>query len=478
MIAQNSATLFGAESRRTDSDSLRSPDDPVRAYLDDIGQIPLLARQEEIRLAKRVEENRKRFRGALLEFDFVLRAAVQTLRRVQTGELAFDRTVQENNTDRRAKHQIEGRLPHNVRTLQELLQRNEADFKAVRRAKCGSNRSRRVSRRQRRRWRRLITRKRRAARLVEELGLRLELLMPHFDELVPLERSLQTAIARRSEYGDATAESEIVKLLQRVQLTPIGFARRVRMLRSWYEQYQAAKRTLCEGNLKFVVSVAKKYCGRGVCYVDLIQEGNAGLMRAIEKFEYRRGFKFCTYATWWIRQAISRSVADQSRTIRVPTHMVREITRVRELHAQLFHDLGRKPSAADTARVAGLTEEAVCAVLRMNQPVDSLHDVVGANRDTEFGDLLATSDADAPVDCAEKRMLQRRLEHLTRQMLDNREREIIRLRFGLGDSKEHTLSQLAHRFSVTRERIRQIEQRALRKLQNPRYCVRLLDFID
>ena len=326
-------------------------DDPVRMYLTQMGEIPLLTRQQEIQLAKKIEVTRRRFRTRLLECDYVIQAAYKVLKRVHEGELPFDRTVQVSVTDRLEKEQILGRLPHNLRTLDVLLKRNRRDYRIAL--------SRTQSRAKRRdAWQRLARRRRRAVRLVEELGLRtqrIEHMLRTLDEFSRRIDELRKQVSEPKEPGEVISDErklreEFRNMLLATQETPTSLRTRVHLLKGVYADYQQAKRELSEGNLRLVVSIAKKYRNRGLSFLDLIQEGNAGLMRAVDKFEYRRGFKFCTYATWWIRQAITRAVADQSRTIRIPVHMVETMSRVRNVSRQLLQDLGpnrrlKKPPA-------------------------------------------------------------------------------------------------------------------------------------
>jgi RNA polymerase primary sigma factor len=231
-----------------------------------------------------------------------------------------------------------------------------------------------------------------------------------------------------------------------------------------------------EANLRLVVAMAKKYRSRGVPFIDLIQEGNAGLMRAVEKFEYRRGFKFCTYATWWIRQAIARAIADQSRTIRVPAHVAPKVNRVRTAYADLCQRLGRDPTIEEVAVGADTTVDEARQMLRVNSLPASLHLPIGADDETEFGELLPDDPERQPEEEADLSMLRDRLDQAL-QRLSWREREILRLRFGLGDGYNYTLEQVAYIFQVTRERIRQIEKRAIDKLQQPTSIAELVGFL-
>jgi len=453
-------------------------DDPVRMYLTQMGEIPLLTRQEEIRLAKRIEITRRRFRTRLLECDYVIQTAFKILKRVHQGELPFDRTVQVSVTDHLEKDQILGRLPHNLQTVDVLLRRNRRDYRIA----VSKSRTRAVRRRA---WQRLGRRRRRAVRLIEELGLRTHRIEPmirtleQFSHRVDeLKVSLQTI--RQSHAAAARRARDLAEfrgILLVTQETPSSLRNRVAYLRTVYGKYQHAKQELSEGNLRLVVSIAKKYRNRGLSFLDLIQEGNAGLMRAVDKFEYRRGFKFCTYATWWIRQAITRAVADQSRTIRIPVHMVETMSRVRTVSRQLLQELGREPTLEETARRAHTTIEEARRVLAMSRYPISLDRPVGNSDDSHFGDLLPDGAAESPAGGASHEMLRGRINKVLKT-LSYREREIIKLRYGLGDGYSYTLEEVGHIFKVTRERIRQIEAKAVRKLQQPSRSQELVGFLD
>jgi RNA polymerase primary sigma factor len=369
-------------------------------------------------------------------------------------------------------------LPVNLRTLEHLLRQNRVDFRVA------VDRRRGLAER-RAAWRRLIRRRRKGVRLVEELGLRTPRLLPLFKQLCAvsarmdeLQRQLRDPSAQRHAPTAADApRQELVRLMQGVLETPATLRRRVQRTLQRQQQYDAAKRVLSAGNLRLVVSIAKRYRNRGLSFLDLIQEGNTGLMRAVDKFEYARGFKFSTYATWWIRQAITRAIADQSRTIRLPVHMIETMGRVRSIAQQWLQEYGREPSEEETACATGMSLDDARCVLKMTRPPLSLDQVVGEQEDNVFGEFVEDHRQDDPLLDMTHEALKRRIDQAL-STLSYREREIIRLRFGLVDGYSYTLEEVGQIFQVTRERVRQIEAKAVRKLQHPVRAVYLRGFLD
>ena len=452
-------------------------DDPIRLYLMQMGEIPLLSRDREIRLAKKVENNRAKFRSLMLENHSILESAVSTLEQVYEGKLPFDRTLQVSVTDELEKDQILGRMPHSLRTLPELVKRNRADYR-VALSKSQPKKKRREA------WRRLGRRRKRAVGLIEELGLRIGRIEAMYQPLVELSErvdQLQVRAAglnkkrRRPDPPDWLLEYR--RLLMASLDSPTSLRNRISRIKRARAAYLKAKKQLAQGNLRLVVSIAKNYQNRGLGFLDLIQEGNAGLMRAVEKFEYRRGFKFCTYATWWIRQAISRAVADTTRTIRVPIHMVHTMTQLRNAARELFYKFGREPAPEEIADRAGAPLAEVRRMIAMTRQPASIDVPIGQGAQHSFGDLLPDPETEPPAEATARKMLRSRIDGVLKT-LSYREREIIKLRYGLGDGFCYTLEEVGRIFQVTRERIRQIESKALRKLRLPTRSKELVGFLE
>ena len=444
-------------------------DDPIRLYLSQMSEIPLLTREEEISLAKKIEFTRRRFRRLILGCDYAMRATVETLRRVFNGELPFDRTIKVSLTERLTKEQILARMPHNLKTLDNLLEQNRVAFRTLV-SKSATTEQKGDARRQ------FLRSREKSLQLVEELSLRTRRVAPLMDQLNEFSRrmnqirrelaELSTARSRAAEEERALLKRELRDLMLMTQETPASLNLRCRKLAAQFEDYDNAKRELSSGNLRLVVSIAKKYRNRGMSFLDLIQEGNTGLMRAVDKYEYRRGFKFSTYATWWIRQAITRAIADQARTIRIPVHMIDVLSKLRQLQRKMLQEMGREPTTEELASHTEYSVEEVRRVMDIGRLPVSLDKPIGDGEDNSFGEFVEDDASDNPVLSATNAILRDRIERILKT-LTYREREIIRLRYGLGDGYTYTLEEVGRIFKVTRERVRQIEAKAVRKLQNP-----------
>jgi RNA polymerase primary sigma factor len=453
-------------------------DDPIRIYLMQMGEIPLLTRAEEIDSAKQIDRTRRLYRLTLMASDFMLQGAVTLLKKVRDGELRLDRTVDVSVTDAPEKKRIMARLHPNLRTLDHLLVRNQGDFRLAI-SKSTPMAERRAA------WRRLMRRRHKAVRLVEELNLRTQRLQPLMEKLAEISRRMDDLLDQirslRGQHGSAEKiallRNDLRHLMQITLESPSTLKARAAKTQSYLKEYDAAKRVLSAGNLRLVVSIAKRYRNRGLSFLDLIQEGNTGLMRAVDKFEHGRGFKFSTYATWWIRQAITRAIADQSRTIRLPVHMIETMGRVRELARDWLQRNGREPTLEETATATGLSLEDARCVLKMTRHPLSLDQPVGDHDDSFFGEFVEDHRDEDPLQDLTQNMLKERLADALAE-LNYREREILRLRYGLADGYSYTLEEVGKIFSVTRERVRQIEAKAVRKLQHPVRSRRLAGFLD
>jgi RNA polymerase primary sigma factor len=454
-------------------------DDPVRMYLTQMGEIPLLTREEEIRLAKKIELTRMAFRQKVLESDYCAGLAVEILQQVHDGTLPFDRTMKISTSEHAAKARITARIPVNLATVQALMTRNEDDWARLTATRVAASVRRELTQR-------IRERRRKISKLLEELSLRTSRIQPLMKKLrglyrkmIELERRLASQQKRQTiPEEDYIAMGEELDGIQSLCLeTSEALGERLKSIERVFSEYEDAKRKLSGGNLRLVVSIAKKYRNRGLSFLDIIQEGNTGLMRAVDKYEYKRGYKFSTYATWWIRQAITRAIADHARTIRIPVHMIETMSRLRNISKELLQEMGREPTIEEIARRADMPISEARRVLKISRHPISLDRPVGESEDSYFGDFIEDDTVESPVRTAGGGMLKDRIEEVLKT-LTYREREIIKLRYGIGDGYTYTLEEVGKIFKVTRERVRQVEAKAIRKLQHPVRARKLEGFLD
>jgi RNA polymerase primary sigma factor len=474
--AEEGGAEDASASAELEEEDAHAPDDALGLYLRQMGAIPLLSRDQELALAERLERKRRRYRHAAMMNWRTLAWIVGTFERVRAGQLALDPTIDVVTTLGLSRERILQRMPHNLGTLHNLIEAADAEFRHLR---AGSSPH---QHRIRRNWWRRI---RKAVRLAEELSPRIDLLDRWVDELRAFSRQM-AQLEREKDAGHRSsadrerrtkAAKQLRDLTLEVRSSSDDLVKLVRVLEHRRIEYQKARRELAEGNLRLVVSIAKRYRSRGLPFSDLIQEGNRGLMRAVDKYEHRLGYKFGTYATWWIRQGITRALADHARTIRVPCHQVGTLAAVERVRGELSIQQGREPTVEEIAAVLGVTPEETQSLRVVSRHPVSLHEPLGGDGERALEDFLDDPDATNPGQQVDQHLLRERIAEVLRS-LTPREREVIELRFGLRDGQPRTLEEVARAYGITRERIRQIEARGLLKLRQPLRSQRLAEFAE
>jgi RNA polymerase primary sigma factor len=455
-------------------------DDPVRMYLKQMGQVPLLTREQEVEISKRIEDAENEVKKIIYSFGFSGKEHIALAEKLisEPPKERFDRVILDKK--------IEGR-EHHLRALRKLVkevrnidQQVDDAYAEWQNAPTPSKKDKlylpfkKLDDKLQRTFSKFFYKQ----KVIEEMALvadnihdKIQLSLRGISELENQKKSLQAQVIIQSEQRKIKALEEFVRMSYE------DYLKAYKQLQHFAQKALQAKTEMVEANLRLVISIAKKYTNRGLSFLDLIQEGNMGLMKAVEKFEYRRGYKFSTYATWWIRQAITRSIADQARTIRIPVHMIETINKLMRVQKQLVQDFGREATPEEIADEMQIPVERVRAVLKMAQQPISLQSPVGDSEDTNFGDFIEDKTAENPSEMTSYSLLKDKLNDVLTSLTE-RERKVLELRFGLGDGYSRTLEEVGKQFKVTRERIRQIEAKALRKMRHPTRLRQLQGFLE
>ncbi|ADI39282.1 RNA polymerase sigma factor rpoD [Waddlia chondrophila 2032/99] len=457
-----------------------TPDDPVRMYLKEMGSVPLLTREEEVEISKRIEKAQHQIERIIMRFRNSSRETIAICSALINNKERFDKCITEKEIENKTEFlKLLPRLSDLLQKDDQILESHLIELENPKLTKAERAYYLEEIEKARIRTQAYLRRLHLRHNIIDDFG---EVIMESYDRFLQLEEEILelTPRAERNKYAGlklAAAKRKLKKKELAAGRSLEEYKKDVRMLQRWMDKSQEAKREMVESNLRLVISIAKKYTNRGLSFLDLIQEGNMGLMKAVEKFEYRRGYKFSTYATWWIRQAVTRAIADQARTIRIPVHMIETINKVLRGAKKLMMETGREPTPEELANELGLSAERIREIYKIAQHPISLQAEVGDGGESQFGDFLEDTGADSPAEATGYSILKDKMNEVLLTLTD-RERKVLIQRFGLNDGKPKTLEEVGVEFNVTRERIRQIEAKALRKMRHPTRSKQLKAFLD